>query len=952
MKIISRKIISLLLSIILIVSAFSCSVIVRAVNNIITYTFSGNNSEDKGYAEGTITLIADDGTYWLYWADDNGALEGYSKIACLTVSATASHTMYPQTAIPVDATKVIAIKCATEPTDKSIDENTIVYNLPNTKLWNIDKSDIKYTFASYSDIHIDNHGSTYAYDDEHWSAALDTATKRDVDFIITSGDNINNNCDITGIYKKEWQKYLKILAESDYCNPIYESIGNHELWQGVDVGTEYFINSTGLEGDNNTSNNAYFTKDICGDHFIFMSLEGGFYPSLVEEFSTEQLDWLEGLLKEYSGDGKNIYIVEHSLFYNYGAGDKTDGEPYYDIPLSDEFESTKRFKSILQEYKDTIFISGHTHISFDAQLNYSTNNDTSAQMVHNSSVGGIRKVVNNALDRNYLLDETEGYIVDVYDEAIIFNGANLYYNQYNPNCCYIVNTSQQAYNKMTSTDPTTSPTTESTTAIATTDLVSDIYVKGSFNSWGTDNPLNYTSSSNIYMTTIQLNAGTYKFKINQGSTWYGNTGKIEDTTKLTSNGGWVMNTSAGDCTLVASGGYYTFNFNTSNNKLNVLYSQNDPTVTEPSESTEQLNDEYAKRLYTVVGNAGLCGTEWDVDNTENDMIYVGDGIYEKTFTGFTTGWYEFAVVQNRNIEIKYGAGNTAENFYTGLNGYDTVTVTFDAKTNYLTYRVDFAEEYPYTLGDVNEDNNINIKDATYIQRYTVGIIEDLTYAQQNAADVNIDGNVDVIDVTLIQKYIAKLVNNLGDENVVSAYSTTNLEDVLTDVKCNLDLYYRYSSYDSYQQLKKNYRSIKYMYDNNSLVDEDVAVETLTTLLDKLLAIVDVDNIDSDSSEITVYFENTLNWSNVYVYCWTDSVNNGTWPGQKATYVGINSVNNKSIYSYTLDTDFYSNIIFSNGNGKQTSDIALTDGNICYYLTTLSNGKYLTGVYNIEDINIT
>ncbi|MGN1050759.1 MAG: starch-binding protein [Acutalibacteraceae bacterium] len=61
------------------------------------------------------------------------------------------------------------------------------------------------------------------------------------------------------------------------------------------------------------------------------------------------------------------------------------------------------------------------------------------------------------------------------------------------------------------------------------------------------------------------------------------------------------------------------------------------------------------------------------------------------------------------------------------------------------------------LGDVNGDGDINVKDATLIQKYKAKLITseelDLT-----VADVNKDAVVNVKDATLIQKYAAKLVS--------------------------------------------------------------------------------------------------------------------------------------------------------------------------------------------------
>lgn len=434
-----KKIIMIIMSAVLIISiALSASIHLSALSVNLGYNFA---KFDRGFAEGEIRLTADSGTYWVYWADNNSALAGYKEICKFTFTsrATLTHKMFERAAIPVGAKNVIAIKSEKSPSNKSVAAAGAIYEIPEQRLLPYRASDKKYSFASYSDIHTDAVKKNYKYDELHWRKALDTAADRNAQFIVMSGDYVNNNTNFEGISSAEWRIYQRVLSESSYSNPVYEAIGNHEIRQNPTLELPLFIKGTGLEGDNISAAKGYFEKTINGDHFIFMSLEKGFRPSKKQEqFSPQQLDWLEGLLKKYSGDGRNIYIVEHALFYKYGAGDRVDGEPYYTIPLYDEAESTKRFKSLLKKYKDVIFLSGHTHISFDEQYNFSDNGGTSAQMIHNSSVGGVRHIVDNALVSNYKKNESEGYIVDVYKDAILFNGANLYYNEYNPNWCYII----------------------------------------------------------------------------------------------------------------------------------------------------------------------------------------------------------------------------------------------------------------------------------------------------------------------------------------------------------------------------------------------------------------------------------------------------------------------------------------------------------------------------------
>ncbi|MCI2113489.1 MAG: dockerin type I repeat-containing protein, partial [Ruminococcus sp.] len=57
------------------------------------------------------------------------------------------------------------------------------------------------------------------------------------------------------------------------------------------------------------------------------------------------------------------------------------------------------------------------------------------------------------------------------------------------------------------------------------------------------------------------------------------------------------------------------------------------------------------------------------------------------------------------------------------------------------------------LGDVTLDGQVNISDATEIQKYLTGSVEFSEVRKLNA-DVNGDGNISIADATAIQKKIA------------------------------------------------------------------------------------------------------------------------------------------------------------------------------------------------------
>ena len=101
--------------------------------------------------------------------------------------------------------------------------------------------------------------------------------------------------------------------------------------------------------------------------------------------------------------------------------------------------------------------------------------------------------------------------------------------------------------------------------------------------------------------------------------------------------------------------------------------------------------------------------------------------------------------------------------------------------------------------------------------------------------------------------------------------------------------------------------------------------------------VDPDPVDpvDPSTEGTVYYKNTNNWSTVYAYYWSDSdTKMTTWPGVQMTSEGDN------VYSIDIpsDADY---IIFNNGNGTQTDDLTLQGFDKIY-----ENGSWST--YTVED----
>lgn len=94
--------------------------------------------------------------------------------------------------------------------------------------------------------------------------------------------------------------------------------------------------------------------------------------------------------------------------------------------------------------------------------------------------------------------------------------------------------------------------------------------------------------------------------------------------------------------------------------------------------------------------------------------------------------------------------------------------------------------------------------------------------------------------------------------------------------------------------------------------------------------------ENQQTEYTVHFccNEIANWDEVYVYSWDDSGSNAEWPGIKM------SVAESGIYKASVK---HSNVIFTDGNGKQTADLKTQNG---YFTPTGTDSKgQVTGLWS-------
>ena len=436
-----KKITGLLLTVIAVCAVFALSIGAADTALKVEYVFTGEDAEKPGYAEGTITVTPEEGAnesgkYVLYFADDNGVLEGYKALGTLDVTGgPVTLELGRKTALPEGASAVAVFETADgKVSDTSLD-NAATAVIPEAKRF--DCGAVEYRFASLSDLHMNNSGAR-----TKWTNALNYFEDIGVTYVACSGDYTDNGTD------SEFGDFAGGITDSRYTGKIGGSIGNHDTGNKENF-KKYF----------GQSEIYYYEIAENGDVFIYMAedtMTDRFYSSVDDVFSTEQLDWLEGLLKKYSGTGVNIFIYEHALFYNWGPGDIVPGLYGQPLRLVTEHPNVMRFMALLYEYREAIMCSGHTHVAFSENVNFDDNGGSSARMIHNSSLSSVRHYNKTRTVLNEGGGGSEGYIVSVYGDAVVFRGYDLAAHECVPTACFLLekmNVSHDAVEGLVSISP-------------------------------------------------------------------------------------------------------------------------------------------------------------------------------------------------------------------------------------------------------------------------------------------------------------------------------------------------------------------------------------------------------------------------------------------------------------------------------------------------------------------
>ncbi len=401
MNIVFKRGLSFLLAIIII-----CSYSFVAIGG--DYTVAENLDSKKDVS---ITLPANlpVGKYTLKYENSGNVISDYTEICTLEVDGSDKEVVYDnfiaENTAPLDATSIG------------------VYDESNQKVADIDLGALKasglgsklYSFAAFSDVHI---GSKTAESD--FQKALEyVESNSDIEFVTICGDFIH-----TASNKSQFEQY-KYLVDTYTSKPVYAISGNHESGSnnlGMDELKPY------------TNQDLYYSFTRGDDVFIMLGISGCTKDNL---FTDEQLQWLYETLE--TNKDKRCFVFQHV------RPNKSCGNPWgiYDNDIWGGTEA-QVFESLMEHYPNVTFFHGHTHMEFGLQTkdNYANYDDFfGCHSVHIPSLSRPRTGNEQGpVSRKELTDESQGYVVDVYENGVLLKGRDFISGKFMPIAFYRLDT--------------------------------------------------------------------------------------------------------------------------------------------------------------------------------------------------------------------------------------------------------------------------------------------------------------------------------------------------------------------------------------------------------------------------------------------------------------------------------------------------------------------------------
>lgn len=304
-----------------------------------------------------------------------------------------------------------------------------VGQIPLGSLTPPNSSNMLYKVGVLSDIHLPMQTG-----EEDFQRAMEylVGTEK-VDFITICGDLTYNGTN------SELANYKAKVNAYRGSTTVYAITGNHENYpDGVAEGD--------IEGRiaTYTGYPLYYTFTQGDDVYIMVGCRSN---SAADLFTTAELQWLYETLE--ANRNKRCFVFEHVFPWD-GSGDVLDA--YGTNLLAGTCGAV--FLSLMRHYKNVLWFHGHSHVKFDGQIYGDMANIDRLYGMYSLHIPSLAYPAEGDADRGYLYADSEGYVVDVYENGIHLRGRDFVKGEFLPIASYWLDTTLQTVEAGTYTDST------------------------------------------------------------------------------------------------------------------------------------------------------------------------------------------------------------------------------------------------------------------------------------------------------------------------------------------------------------------------------------------------------------------------------------------------------------------------------------------------------------------
>lgn len=395
----------------------------KAPSAPLSVKYELENAAD-GLADGKLTLYFDKNAcaeeVVMYWADADGALDGYAALAIFPVYGDkAEFDMYANTIIPAEATRIIAYA----KNGAGVSEKYRSADLPEGSQFVVGEPALA-EFSVVSDVHITvayEHIANTAINQQELHDAHFNAMLNDVKTVSPQSGGVFIVGDIANAgYESEW-KHAQELVDASGVDVFY-TLGNHDLYGGAYADKAQVFKAYAK------TEKVYYEKVIDGYHHLALGSEST-SNGLDANLSDAQLSWLDGRLKSIteSEPNKPVFLYLHQSLYNTVAG-SFPGQDWDGVAQDDAL------RAIIRKYKQVYMFNGHSHWDLNTRGSMHDRSDGLPNIFNTASVGYLWSSM--YVPTGEYLKGSQGYHIRVYADKTLVLGRDFENSLWLPSACF------------------------------------------------------------------------------------------------------------------------------------------------------------------------------------------------------------------------------------------------------------------------------------------------------------------------------------------------------------------------------------------------------------------------------------------------------------------------------------------------------------------------------------